>query len=141
MLAKVDLFTALPGSIIDEIVQRGMTRTVGAGKVLVQQGATDSGLQLILEGSATVSVHGVERGRLDEGAYFGEISLIDSAPRSATVTAGPDGARTFSISPLAFSDLLDAHPAIARALLPALTAHIRRIESAHAAAAAATATD
>jgi CRP-like cAMP-binding protein len=49
------------------------------------------------------------------------------------VVAGPDGARTFSISPLAFSDLLDAHPAIARALLPVLTTRLRRAEAARVA--------
>ncbi len=134
MLAGVDMFSALPASIISEIVQRGMTRQVGADKVLVQQGATDSGLQLILEGSAHVSVHGAARGLLEAGDYFGEISLIDSAPRSATVVAGPEGARTFSISPLAFSDILDAHPAVARSLLPMLTARIRRLEAERAAA-------
>jgi CRP-like cAMP-binding protein len=129
-LAKVDMFAALPPAIIEQIVQRGMTREVGPDKVLVRQGAPDSGLQLILDGSASVVVNDVARGTMGEGDYFGEISLIDAAPRSATVVAGPDGVRTFSISPLAFSEILDAHPSVARALLPVLTARIRRIEAA-----------
>ncbi len=134
LLVKVDMFSSLPDSVLDELVQRGMTRQVGPATVLVRQGAADSGLQLILDGSATVLVNDVERGTLVEGAYFGEMSLIDSAPRSATVVAGPGGARTFSISPLAFSEILDAHPAVSRALLPVLTARIRRLEAAGAAA-------
>lgn len=127
-IVKVDLFRDLPASAIDDIVSRGTKIQVGAGRVLVQQGATDSGLQLILAGSAVVSVHGEERATLAEGEYFGEISLIDGAPRSATVLAGPDGAQTFAMSPLAFSQVLDDHPEIARPLLKVLTARIRRIE-------------
>ncbi len=131
-LAKVDIFSTLPSDIIDEIVQRGTTHKVGPAKVLVQQGATDSGLQLIVTGSATVSVNGVEKATIGEGAYYGEMSLLDSAPRSATVVAGPEGATTFSVSPLAFSGLLDAHPEISRGLLTVLVARIRSIESASA---------
>jgi len=129
-LAQVDLFQTLPSEVLYELVERGSTHRVGPGRVLVQQGSPDSGLQLLLEGTATVSVNGVQRATMGPGDYFGEISLIDAAPRSATVVAGPDGAQTFTVSPLAFSDLLDRHPGVARALLPALTARIRRIEAA-----------
>jgi CRP/FNR family transcriptional regulator, cyclic AMP receptor protein len=128
-VANVDLFRGLPSSVLDDIISRGTTLRVGPGRVLVQQGAPDSGLQVIIGGSAVVSVNGVERRTLDEGAYFGEISLIDGAARSATVVAGPEGAHTFAMSPLAFSQVLDDHPEIARLLLKVLTAHIRRLES------------
>ena len=43
--------------------------------------------------------------------------------------AGPDGVSTFAMSPVAFSDLLDAHPEIARPLMRLLTARIRRLEA------------
>jgi CRP/FNR family cyclic AMP-dependent transcriptional regulator len=136
-LATVDLFAGMPQTVLDELVARGSTRKVGPGTVLVQQGNTDSGLHLILEGDATVIVHGVERATLGAGDYFGEISLIDSAPRSATVVAGAEGTRVFGISPLAFGDVLDTHPEMVRPLLRALTARLRRVEAAHAAATAA----
>lgn len=128
-VANVDLFRDLPPDVLDEIIARGTTMQLNAGRVIVQQGARDSGLQVILGGTAVVSVNDVERGTLGEGAYFGEISLIDGAARSATVVAGPEGAHTFAMSPLAFSQVLDDHPEIARLLLKVLTAHIRRIES------------
>ncbi len=128
-LAEVELFQDLSPVAMNELVHRGTKLKVGAGRKLVEQGSTDAGLQLILEGTATVSVNGVEVGSLAPGDYFGEISLIDAAPRSATVVAGPEGIQTFAISSVAFSDLLDDHPDIARSLLKALTARIRAIES------------
>ncbi|HTY72553.1 MAG TPA: cyclic nucleotide-binding domain-containing protein [Actinomycetes bacterium] len=130
MLAQVDLFKTLPSDVIYEMVERSSTHRTAPGAVLVEQGSPDSGLRLIIEGTATVSVNGVERGEMKTGDYFGEISLIDSQPRSATVIAGPEGVRTLAMSPLTFSQLLDAHPQIARKLLPVLTARIRRIEAA-----------
>jgi CRP-like cAMP-binding protein len=128
-LAEVDLFQGMSAVTINELIHRGTKLKVAPGRVLVEQGSTDAGLQLILEGSAIVSVNGVERGKLEAGQYFGEISLLDGAPRSATVVAGPEGAQTFALSSIAFSDLLDAHPDIARSLLKILTARIRSIEA------------
>jgi CRP-like cAMP-binding protein len=128
-LAEVDLFRGMSAVTINELIHRGTKLKVAPGRVLVEQGSTDAGLQLILEGSAIVSVNGVERGTLAAGQYFGEISLLDGAPRSATVVAGPEGAQTFALSSIAFSDLLDAHPDIARSLLKILTARIRSIEA------------
>ena len=130
-LTQVDLFRALPASVMDDLIQGGATLKLHPGGTLVTQGATNSGFQLVRKGTAIVSVDGVERTTLAAGDYFGEISLIDHAPRSATVVAGPEGVETFALSPLAFSGLLDKHPKVARALLPVLTARIRAVEAAH----------
>jgi CRP-like cAMP-binding protein len=128
-LAQVALLTDVPDEVLDDLVQRGTTMRLQPGRVLVQQGNADSGLALILEGSAEVEVNGVHRSSLGEGDYFGEMSLIDGAPRSATVTAGPDGAKTLTISPLTFRETLDAYPGVARSLLVHLVARVRSLES------------
>ena len=83
----------------------------------------------LLEGSAEVEVNGVVRGPLNVGDYFGEISLVDGLPRSATVVAGPDGLSTFALSALAFEPVVKENPEVAQALLKALTARIRSLES------------
>jgi CRP/FNR family cyclic AMP-dependent transcriptional regulator len=55
--------------------------------------------------------------------------VIDGAGRSATLTAGDQGLKTFAVSPVNFSSLIDKHPALARSLLKALCARIRSLET------------
>ena len=128
-LSQVDVFSALPDSALDDVMSMGTTFTLKPGTTLVVEGSTDGGFQIVTRGSATVTVHGVERGPINVGGYFGEMSLIDHQGRSATIVAGPEGVETFAVSALAFSSLLDRYPQIARALLPILTARIREAET------------
>jgi CRP/FNR family cyclic AMP-dependent transcriptional regulator len=83
----------------------------------------------VLEGSAEVTVNGESRPAMGPGDYLGEISMIDGAPRSATVVAGPEGLTTFRLSSLAFAPLMDT-PEVSRVLLKALCARIRTLENA-----------
>lgn len=129
-LAQVDLLAGLPEPVLRDLAERGTTMTHPAGQVVVRQGdSNDVGLRLVLEGSAHVDVNGVARPDLGPGSWFGDISLLDAAPRSATVTAGEDGLKTFALSALAFAPVIDANPEVARVLLRALCARLRAVEA------------
>lgn len=127
-LAAIDLFAGLSDTTLADLVQRGTTFTTNPGRRIVEQGAADVGLQVVLDGTADVSVNGVRRPSLGTGDYFGEISMIDGAPRSATVVAGSEGLTIFRLSALAFAPMLE-DPAVARTLLKALCARIRSLET------------
>ena len=128
-LARIDLFAGLPENVIADLVSAGATFTTPPGGTAVTQGSADAGLQVVLEGSAEVEVGGAPRAAIEAGGYFGEISVIDGQGRSATITAGDQGLKTFAISPVNFSRLLDEHPALARSLLRVLCARIRSLEA------------
>jgi CRP/FNR family transcriptional regulator, cyclic AMP receptor protein len=98
------------------------------GTTITQQGVEGAGFHLILDGTAVVEVGGEVRATLVEGNSFGEISLIDGRPRSATVIAGENGLTTMAISPLAFEPLLD-DPEVSRTLLKVVTARLRAAEA------------
>lgn len=128
-LAEIDLFAGLSPSELSDLLERGTTLTTPPGGTLTEQGSTQTGLQVLLDGTATVYVNGTERATLNPGDYFGEISLIDGSPRSATIIAGPDGLRTFALSALAFAPVIDTNPSVAKSLLKGLCARVRSMES------------
>ena len=130
MLGNIDLFAEVPIAVREEMSTRGSTRQLPAGSPIVTQGQEDSGLQMLLSGTADVIVHGNAVRTLGVGDYFGEISLIDGRPRSATIVAGAEGCRTFTVSPLLFWQIIDEHKGIARVVMKGLTQRLRGAEEA-----------
>ncbi|WP_052591280.1 Crp/Fnr family transcriptional regulator [Luteipulveratus mongoliensis] len=132
VLAGIDLFSTLDDDALSQIEQSGTTFTTGAGGKVIAEGSSDSGLRILLDGSAAVDVGGESRGEVNAGDYVGEISAIDGEPRSASLTAGPDGCTTFAISSLQLTPLVRSNPDIAVALLKTLSARLRKVEAAAA---------
>jgi len=120
-LASVEFFAGLTDDVRRRIAEHIVEMTHRPGRHLTDQGTEGAGFHLILEGAT-----------LKEGDSFGEISLIDGQPRSATVIAGDGGLRTGAISPLAFQPLLD-DPDVSRGLLKVVTARLRSAEARNAA--------
>lgn len=98
------------------------------GSEVAKEGAGALALHVVLEGTAVVTIGGREVRRLGPGDYFGEISLIDGKPRSATVTAA-GSLTTLAVPHLAFSEMLDENPAAARDVLIQLCARLREAEA------------
>lgn len=126
-LTSVDLFRGLPKETIDRIFQAGSTHVTPPGQHVIAEGRADAGMQIVLDGTGDVTVHGEPRPPLKPGDYFGEVSLIDGGPRSATVVSGPDGLTTFRLSALTFAPLLK-DPEVLRSLLNVMCTRIRALE-------------
>jgi CRP-like cAMP-binding protein len=86
-LAQVPLFSACSKKDLQLIARRAEHVEVPAGKVLVREGAAGAEFFVILEGTAEVSMHGRKVATLGPGSFFGDLALLDKAPRNATVTA------------------------------------------------------
>jgi CRP-like cAMP-binding protein len=130
MLRGTDLFSDLSAEECARILERGATDRAGAGYRFTVQGVADAGLQVITGGTADVFVHDKHVRQLGVGDYFGEVSLVDDAPRSATIVAGPGGCTTLLISPVVFWEAVDGHPQIARKLMRGLAGRLRDSEEA-----------
>lgn len=129
-LGSVPLFEGLSDKELQSIAQTGKPVDFPAGKEIVKEGASGVGFHLIVNGNASVLVGGEVVAQLGPGSYFGEMSLIDGGPRSATVRADTD-VRTLSLTSWDFMPLLDANPSIARKLLVEMTRRLRAAEQSH----------
>jgi CRP/FNR family transcriptional regulator, cyclic AMP receptor protein len=92
----VPLFRALSAEELEEIIGISHLYRVKRGYVVVREGDPSDGMYIVVRGSAQVQMelHQGDQTRLAvlmPGDVFGEISLLDSAPRSATVIMREDG--------------------------------------------------
>lgn len=126
-LAQVELFEGMSPKELEAIHEHAKEMTFNAGDVIGAEGERGGRFHLILDGTVSVEVHGEDRPVLGPGDSFGEMSLVDDAPRSATLRAETD-VSTLSISGFNFRPMLVEHPQIALKLLQQLSARLRRVE-------------
>ena len=74
--------------------------------------------------AVSVLADGARLGALGPGEFFGEMSLLDSAPRSATIRA-VEPTRCMMLSSWDFRAALEQHPSVAVKLLEVLTQRLR----------------
>lgn len=96
--------------------------------VLARSGAPGDEFFLILDGSARVEVSPRKRSRLKPGEYFGEMSLLDGGPRSASVIAETP-LRLLVIKRRDFNTLLREAPELTESLLATLSRRLRHAEA------------
>jgi CRP-like cAMP-binding protein len=84
-LAQVPLFVHCTNKELEFIASRADEVDVPAGRVLVRQGDPGHTFYVLLEGEADVEVDGTPRSALKPGDFFGEISMLDRGPATATV--------------------------------------------------------
>ena len=123
-LAQVPLFARCSRGDLAIVARHAETTRLEAGAVLLREGDEGDAFFVILEGTAMVTAAGRTVRQLGVGDYFGELALLDPAPRSATVTAnapvqvGVLGARMFRT-------LLRELPAVSERLLASLARQAR----------------
>ncbi|HEY0096573.1 MAG TPA: cyclic nucleotide-binding domain-containing protein, partial [Archangium sp.] len=94
-----------------ELVERFRAREVRRGDTIIHEGHEVDGLYVVLSGEVAVSKGEQTLARLREGELFGEMSLLQKTPATATVTA----ARNTSLLRLPredFDTLILTHPQI-----------------------------
>jgi len=127
-LSQTDLFAGLSKKHMTSIASQARLVHHQPGKDITEQGGGAAGFHLIKDGTASVKVSGRDRPSLGPGDYFGEISMIDGQPRSATVHADTD-MTTISIPSWSFHPILDEEPEVAKVLLKVLCARLRIAEA------------
>jgi CRP-like cAMP-binding protein len=127
-LASIPLFRALNRKELQKVSRASDETSVAEGSVVVEQGTIGRECFVIVEGSATVRRNGRKVATLGPGDYFGELSLLDHGPRTATVEA--DSKLTVLVlGQREFSSIIDDVPGLAHKLLASLAARIRDLDT------------
>src|SRR5439155_7619892 len=130
MLSCVDLYEGLSRKELQEIEKSAREVNFPEGAKIVTQGNEGIGFHMVIKGRARVIVNGRKRDTIGPGGFFGELSLIDRGPRTATVTA-ETAVTTLSVAQWQFLPMIEKNPSIARKILLELTKRLRHERSSH----------
>lgn len=125
------LFNDLPDTSIAQLAMRVSRRHCSAGQILFKAGDPGSTYYIIQEGDVTISVPGptgqaITLALLGPGDAFGELALLDEAPRSATATVTRD-AQLLALQRSDFMDVIEHEPAALAAFLANLAQIVRNM--------------
>lgn len=85
-LKRVPLFARCSKSDIQSLARNTDEIDLAAGKTLIEQGQRNDTFFIIVNGEVDVDIRGHRPRRLGAGDFFGEMSMLDREPATATVT-------------------------------------------------------
>lgn len=103
------LFANLQSVSLERLAARMQPLTVQAGTSVVRQGEVGESVYVIAAGSLEVVADGRVVAAVTDGEYFGEIALLNTTARTATVVARTD-ARLYVLDGLDFLSAVGGHP-------------------------------
>src|SRR5579859_5927098 len=92
-LKEVSLFDGMPDKVLSQIFKIGKVENYKTGEMIIREGQAGGNLYVIITGRAEVFKSGKEPGvkkylaDMERGSIFGEMSVFDEGPYSATVKA------------------------------------------------------
>jgi CRP-like cAMP-binding protein len=128
-LRRVPLFNDCTDDELRRIADISRIVERPAGAVLTEIGKPGDSFFFIIDGRVSVQTRVGPGEPLSPGDFFGEMSLLDGEPRSATVTAMTD-LRLLVVDRLGFWRLLNETPDLVRRILMVLSRRVRRLEQA-----------
>jgi len=127
LMEKVPLFAELSQKDLNRIARLVKEVELPAGSPLATAGDAGSELLVIVNGEAVVKTKPGRTAVLKAGDFFGEMSLIDGHPRSATVEATTP-IRLLVLERRDFWHLLEQTTSIVRTVMSTLCQRLREVE-------------
>jgi serine/threonine protein phosphatase PrpC/CRP-like cAMP-binding protein len=116
LMQRIPLFSHLTYKELATVIEVATEREFAQGDVIIAEDDVEDEFFILLRGRAAVTKHDRPLANLREGAHFGEMCLLDDAPRSATITAGMD-CKVLAIRRSDFYPVMQREPVLAVKLL------------------------
>ena len=129
LLGKVPLFSECSQKELAKIAGLADEIEVDKGTVLTKEGMPGRECFVVSEGSAKATLRGKKLATYKPGDVFGEMSLLDNEPRSATITADSDMV-LFVVDSRSFWGLCEQAPSVTRKIMKSISQRLRRVEKA-----------
>jgi CRP-like cAMP-binding protein len=123
----VPLFSACSKRELQVVAKKVERVAVPDGTTLVVEGAAGTEFFVIVDGSARVVRHGREVTILGPGSFFGDLALLDRAPRNASVIAETP-MELAKLNQRGFDELLELR-GFSRSLLTGLARRLRQADA------------
>lgn len=118
------LFAAMSTKEMGELLRRADTVYFEPGREVFAEGARGEEFWIVIDGTLQVSRNGQVVGTLGPGDAFGELAIIDPAPRDATVVC-TSKAELLVIDRRVFWSVIDEFPAIAHNVMVGMARRLR----------------
>jgi CRP/FNR family cyclic AMP-dependent transcriptional regulator len=127
ILSGVPLFAGLSRRDLKRLAEHADVVSFRRGEAIVQAGRPGGTFYVVLEGEAKVVRGGRTVGSMTPGDFFGEISLLDGGPRTATVVADTP-VTAIRIFKRSFDRVISEEPAVAAKILAVVAKRLREAE-------------
>lgn len=127
-LGRVPMFSLCGKGELRQVARRSTKLSIKEGRVLVREGGVGREFFVIVDGRAEVTREGKPVAELGPGDFFGELALLQSGPRDATVTALTP-MEVMALTPPEFEAVLMEAPRMTRKLLAGMANRLRELDS------------
>ena len=125
LLKRTSFFAEVPDYTLSEVATLLREVAYAAGDTMIEKGGLDKSLYIVVSGQ--VRVHDQERtvAILGVGEVFGEMAILDTAPRSQSVTA-IEPTLLLQLDQVVFEELVEEYSEVARGIIRVLVRRLRQ---------------
>ncbi len=124
LLRDVPIFQNLSGEELYPVAEIAAFESAEPGAIIVRQGDASDDLFIVAEGEVAVRKDEQDLTVLGAGKAFGELGVLDGAPRAATVSAKTQ-VRLLRVPRIELEALLDESPELAKGIIQTLLGYVR----------------
>ena len=125
VLREITLFEKLPADVLFVVAEEARWKEMAKGEILFSEGDAPDGLYIVASGLVAIKSKGNTLSLLGENSFFGEIGLINGAPRMGDAICEEEGSLLF-LDQTTFNDLTYEFPEVLRSVACTIISYLHK---------------